>query len=102
MSISKKIDNSKPITANRLRSYPAELDHAETPERGQIIPDQASMSTYLPEMLSVNEAAEKTNISAEYLRYLCYSGKVNHIKCGRRYMIDSGALAEYIKKGGVE
>lgn len=89
----------KPITVDNLRTCPGELAEAETPEAAN---GYVRSKTTLPEMLSITQAVEKTNLSYEYLRYLCYSGKVNHIKCGRKYMIDSDSLAEYIRNGGVE
>lgn len=94
-----KQDRNKPVNISELRTCPEELINAETPE---MIKASTRTANYLPEMLSISEAVEKTNLSYEYLRYLCYSGRVNHIRCGRKYMIDSGALAEFIKRGGAD
>lgn len=103
-----KVDDNRPITADGLRTCcPADLMNAETPET---IPDAVIQNMkgktrnvhFLPEMLSINEAANITNLSYEYLRYLCYQNKINHIRCGRKYMIDSSSLAEFIKRGGVD
>lgn len=95
-------DLSKPYSADSLRTRPEDLMQAETPETGYKGSEIKKKAVNLPEMLSISEAMERTNLSYEYLRYLCYSKKVNHIKCGRKYMIDSGSLAEFIKSGGVE
>lgn len=96
-----KQDHNKPITTDKLRTV-SELQEAETPESIKCTPEQLSSSISLPEMLSIVEACERTNLSYEYLRYLCYSGKVNHIRCGKKYMIDSSSLAEFIKRGGAD
>ena len=98
-----KQEYNKPITVADLRINPEELAEAETPEMITANMRTATKNVhFLPEMLSISQAVERTNLSYEYLRYLCYSGKVNHIKCGRKYMIDSGSLAEYIKRGGLD
>ncbi len=94
-----KQENNKPVTVADLRTCPGELAEAETPE---MMKGNERNTNILPEMLSISQAVERTNLSYEYLRFLCYSGKVNHIKCGRKYMIDSGSLAEYIKRGGLD
>lgn len=98
-----KQENNKPINVADLRTCSEDFAEAETPEK---ITENMRVATknvhFLPEMLSISQAVERTNLSYEYLRYLCYSGKVNHIKCGRKYMIDSGSLAEYIKRGGLD
>ena len=97
-----KQDHSKPITADKLRALPSELEEAETPEKSISKLEHASLSTPLPELISISDAVRKTNLSYEYLRYLCYSKKVNNIRCGRKYMIDTESLAEFIKRGGEE
>lgn len=98
-----KNDKDKPISAAELRTIPEEIMTAETPEGINANMRAATKNVrYLPEMLSISEASARTNLSYEYLRHLCYSGKVNHIRCGRKYMIDSDSLAEFIRNGGVD
>lgn len=89
-------DHSKPIT------LPAGIDNIETPESGTARPEHASLSASLPELISISEAVSRTNLSYEYLRYLCYSKKINHIRCGRKYMIDVDSLAQFIRRGGAD
>ena len=100
--IPKKLDKDMPITAENLRTCPAEIKNAESPENSSFTPEHVSHGIFLPKCLSINEAAKITNLSYEYLRYLCYSGKVNHLRCGKRYMIDSESLAKFIRSGGAD
>lgn len=97
-----KQDHTKPITGIEHRTVPGELFKAETPEDIRLTREQLSSSISLPEMLSIMEASERTNLSYEFLRYLCSKNKINYIRCGRKYMIDSESLAEFIKRGGLD
>ena len=98
-----KQDREKPITADKLRTLPDEIETAVAPAAVINKMREATNNVhFLPEMLSISQAVEITNLSYEYLRYLCYSGKINHIRCGRKYMIDSSSLAEFIKRGGAD
>ena len=95
-------DHNKPIMTDNLRTVPAELQAAESPENSRFFSERTTSSVILPECLSISEASERTNLSDEYLRYLCRAGKINYLKCGKKYMIDSGSLAEFIKRGGAD
>lgn len=86
-----KAEHSKPITADRL---PRMLDGVETPENGSIVPEKVSLP--IPKMYSLKEASELTNLSVDFLRHLCRSGKVGHIRAGNKIMINANALAEYL------
>lgn len=81
----------EPITADRL---PRMLDGVETPESGSIVTEKVSLP--IPKMYSLKEASELTNLSVDFLRHLCRSGKVGHIRAGNKIMINSNALAEYL------
>lgn len=85
MAISKKQDHTKPITAETIKANPAGAD-----QNNQVD---------LPMMLSIRQAVEKTNLSYEFLRYLCGAGKIKCFKYGRKYMINAGSLAEFIENG---
>lgn len=93
-----KQKSCEPITIDNLRVSPENLAQAETPET---VRDHEMKSKNLPKLLSISQAVEATNLSYEYLRYLCYSNKINHLRCGRKYMIDPDSLAEYIRSGGI-
>ena len=98
MPIYEKNDSTKPITAEKLGSLPTGMKHAETPE-GFNAPDQGIRQAPLPEMLSITQAVERTNLSYEYLRHLCASGKIVTVKAGKKYLINSFSLAEFLNKG---
>ena len=103
-----KAKYDQPITAEKLKKMPAGYPQVETPEDGsvygapgrsltflgQIITPESS--AILPEMLSLKEASELTNLSYELLGFLCKQNKVKHIKSGNKYLINSFALAEYL------
>ncbi len=103
-----KADHSKPLTAEKLRKMPAGYPQVETPEDGSVYGAPGRSHTILgetitpestailPEMLSLKEASELTNLSYELLGFLCKKNKVNHIKSGNKYLINSFALAEYL------
>ena len=50
----------------------------------------------LPEMLSLKDASEKTNLSRDFLRYLIDKGDVKYIRSGNKFFINSFSLAEYL------
>lgn len=47
---------------------------------------------------TVQEAAEKTNYNAEYIRRLCRQGEIEHAKIGRVLLIKADSLTAYVEK----
>ncbi len=86
-----KAKPSEPITTDKLSRV---LDGVETPESGIMVPEKVSLP--IPKMYSLKEASEMTNLSVDFLRHLCRSGKVTHIRAGNKIMINANALAEYL------
>ena len=47
--------------------------------------------------ITIQAAADKTNLSYFMLRKMVLENKVPHIKSGAKYMINEDALAEYLE-----
>ena len=58
------------------------------------------MNELIPEMVSISEASRRTGLSYELLRQLCLRNMIVHIKSGRKYLINFGALCAYLNNGG--
>ncbi len=72
------------------------------PERPQIsasVPEGVKLPPY---MGSIRETQEVTNLSYEFLRWLCKSGKVKCIKTGNKYMINYESLADFLNNSSIE
>ena len=51
-------------------------------------------------MLTINEAAERVpGLSKWRIREMCISGKLPHMKAGRKYLINEQVLISYLTKG---
>lgn len=55
----------------------------------------------IPKMMGLTEAAQKTGVSYHYLYQLCKTGKVVHIRSGRKYFINMDKLAEFFNAAGI-
>ena len=53
----------------------------------------------IPTMMGLTEAAQKTGVSYHYLYQLCKTGKIVHIRSGRKYYINMDRLAEFLDTG---
>lgn len=58
------------------------------------------MSNAIPKMITLLEAAECTGLSYDFLRKRCLDGTLVHIRSGRKFLINSNKLAEYLNDGG--
>lgn len=85
LNMATKLNFSDPVTTENI--------HTDS-----VLTDQEQRIT-LPLMLSIREAAEKTNLSYEFIRYLCNSGKIKCLRYGRKIMINAGSLVEFIENG---
>ena len=103
-----KADYTKPITPEKLKQGPASSKNVETPEDGSLMgipgmkitimgqtitPDSIAI---LPEMLSIKDASERTNLSYEFIRYLIDQGYVKYVRSGNKFFVNSFSLAEYL------
>ena len=52
-----------------------------------------------PTMVTVKEAAKASGLAVFRIRQLCKEGKVNHINCGRRILIQLQSLRDYLEAG---
>lgn len=56
----------------------------------------------IPVMLKIKEAAKVTGLTEFRLRELIKENKIVYIRCGNRYFINMGKLAEYLNEGDPE
>ena len=52
----------------------------------------------VPTMLSINETAKRTGLSALYLRKLCWDNKISFVRTGKKYLINLDRLIDYLNK----
>ena len=53
----------------------------------------------IPEMIGLKEAARRTGLSYGFLRRLCLSGQIVHIRCGAKFLINWQRLCDYLNRG---
>lgn len=53
----------------------------------------------LPTMVTIKEAAKASGLAVYRVRQLCKEGKVKHIHCGRRILIQLQSLRDYLEAG---
>lgn len=56
----------------------------------------------VPTMLPLKEVSSRTNLRYEFLRQLCLSGEIVHVRTGNKYLINYEKFLEYLNgnKGG--
>lgn len=52
-----------------------------------------------PTMFTLNQAAEATGLSYDFLRKLCLQRKIVFVRAGTKYLINMERLREYLDKG---
>ena len=55
-------------------------------------------SKYL-EMITIQEASDRTGVSYDCLRKLCLNNQVVHIRAGKKYLINWEKLVKYLETG---
>lgn len=55
-----------------------------------------AVSEIVPEMVGLREAAARTGLSYGFLRRLCLSGQIVHIRCGSKFLINFQKLCDYL------
>lgn len=53
----------------------------------------------VPTMLTLQEASSRTGVSYDWLRKLCIQGKIVHIRCGNKYLVNLEKLVDYLNTG---
>lgn len=56
----------------------------------------------IPVMLKIKDAAKVTGLTEFRLRELIKEKKIVFVRCGNRYFINMGKLAEYLNTGDAE
>ena len=55
-----------------------------------------AVSDIVPEMVGLREAAARTGLSYGFLRRLCLSGQIVHIRAGNKFLIKFQKLCEFL------
>ena len=74
----------------------------ETPKKhsGEIRQALEDRAKLVPEMIPLKEASFRTGLSYDFLRKLCLTGKIVHIRAGSKYLVNFGKLCEYLNTEG--
>ena len=55
------------------------------------------MNSYtVPTMVTIKECAERTNLSAYYIRHLCWENKIVFIRTGKKYLINFEKFCDFL------
>lgn len=52
----------------------------------------------VPEMISIKETAQRTNLSDRFIRKLCITDKIVCVKSGRKYLVNWQKFLQYLNK----
>lgn len=52
-----------------------------------------------PVMKTVKDAAARFNVTPEYVRKLCRTGKIRYVVAGHRWLVNMNSLAQYFERG---
>ena len=61
--------------------------------------DIVHVARRVPDMGTVQQAAELYGLSPRYIRRLCKFGKVRYVNCGNRWLVNLDSLARYFEQG---
>ena len=53
----------------------------------------------IPEMLTINQVSERTNLSYSYLRMLCLQDKIVYVRAGNKYLINFQKFCTFLNGG---
>ena len=53
----------------------------------------------LPRMLTINETAKESGLSANFIRQLCVNNRIVFVKAGTKYLINFTKFVEYLNTG---
>lgn len=53
----------------------------------------------IPEMVTINECSVRTGVSYDWIRKMCIQGRIVHIRCGTKYLINFGKFLDYLNTG---
>lgn len=60
------------------------------------------MELKIPTMVTLAEASKQTGLSYDYLRKLCLTGQITHIRAGKKYLINLEKLVDYLNGGAAD
>lgn len=53
-----------------------------------------------PTMMTLSETAEYFGLAKHFIRSLVLSGKIVHVRAGKKYLVHAEKFAEYLDNGG--
>lgn len=56
----------------------------------------------VPTMVTLKEASRQTGLSYDYLRKMCITGQVVHIRAGQKILVNLEKLVEFLNTAGVK
>lgn len=54
----------------------------------------------VPTMATIKQASKETGLSYDYLRKMCITGQIVHIRAGNKIMINMEKLIEFLNTAG--
>lgn len=52
----------------------------------------------IPEMISIREVAQRTNLSDRFIRKLCKEDRITYVMSGRKYLINWQKFLQFLNK----
>lgn len=63
---------------------------------------ETSTNPVIPRMIVLREAAARTGLSYDYLRKSCLRGRLVHVRCGSKILVNFDKLLEYLNSNTEE
>ena len=93
----------KPEYAGEMELIDAELEVLkpiiEAAQEEKYAPKEKFRRQNIPVMWTIKEASQNTGLSYDFIRKLCLQNRIVHVKAGRKYLVNSEKLVEYLNSG---
>ena len=80
---------------NELQAADREIMQLQAAEPDQYIEDEDK----LPTMVTIQEAANQTGLSYDYIRKMCIQDKIVYVKAGAKRLVNLDMLRRYLNRG---
>lgn len=90
----------KPEYAGEMEQIDAELAVLKPiVEAARAEREEKTIQRKIPLMWTIKEASQNTGLSYDFIRKLCLQNRIVHVKAGRKYLVNSEKLVEYLNGG---
>lgn len=90
----------KPEYAGEMERIDAELAELKPiVEAARAEREEKTIQRKIPLMWTIKEASQNTGLSYDFIRKLCLQNRIVHVKAGRKYLVNSEKLVEYLNSG---